>query len=186
MDSSTSVPSPNSLPSNPDMEIEGIQTPPASPAPPGSLATSQDHQPGQNPPVPPLDHPLLEDLEKENKAERKNVELYRARCTADKTELYQLVGFYSVFQGVVFGAVTNSAKSILTCQTSLLPALLSLLVSVATAISVHYKLRDYEIDRRKLIKSENLVEVSEYTIRSLLHSFFSLFWLSWNLCHLFS
>lgn len=178
MDSSTSVPSPNSLPSNPDMEIEGIQTPPASPAPPGSLATSQDHQPGQNPPVPPLDHPLLEDLEKENKAERKNVELYRARCTADKTELYQLVGFYSVFQGVVFSAVANSAKSILTCQTSLLPALLSLLVSVATAISVHYKLRDYEIDRRKLIKSENLVEVSEYTIRSLLHSFFSLFWLS--------
>jgi hypothetical protein len=173
MDSSASVPSPNSLPSNPDMEIEEIQIPPASPA----LATSQDHQPAQNPPVPPLDHALLDDLEKENKAERKNVELYRARCTADKKELYNLVGFYSVFQGVVFSAVANSARSILTCQTSLLPALLSLLVSVATAISVHYKLRDYEKDRRKLIKSQNLVEVSEYTVRSLLHSFFSLVWL---------
>jgi len=157
MDSSASVPSPNSLPSNPDMEIEEIQIPPASPA----LATSQDHQPAQNPPVPPLDHALLDDLEKENKAERKNVELYRARCTADKKELYNLVGFYSVFQGVVFSAVANSARSILTCQTSLLPALLSLLVSVATAISVHYKLRDYEKDRRKLIKSQNLVEFAK-------------------------
>ena len=178
MDSSTPVPSPNSLPSNPDMETEGNQIPPASPARAGSSATSQDHQPGQNPPVPPLARPLLKDLEKENKEERKNVELYRARCTSDKTELYHLMGFYSVFQGVVFSNVANSPRNILTCQISLLPALLSLLVSVATAISVHFKLRDYEIDRRKLIKSENLVEVSEYTIRSLLHSFVSLVWAS--------
>ena len=73
--------------------------------------------------------------------ETQNVELYRKRCTFDKTELYHLLGFYSVFQGVVLGAVATSARSILACQTSLLPVLLSLLVSVATAISVHYKLR---------------------------------------------
>ena len=167
-----------SSPSNPDMESEEIQIPPASPAQAGPSATCQDHQPGQNRPVPPLDHPLLKDLEEESKEERKNIELYRKRCTFDKTELYHLLGFYSVFQGVVFGAVATSARSILVCQTSLLPVLLSLLVSVATAISVHYKLRDYKIDKRKLINSENLAEVSEYTIRSLLHSFFSLVWAS--------
>jgi hypothetical protein len=157
MDSSASVPSPNSLPSNPDMEIEEIQIP-IYHQDYVDWATSQDHQPGQNPPVPPLDHPLLEDLE-EDEENRRNVEVSRARCESDKKDVYHLVGFYSVFQGVVFGAVANSP--ILTCQTSLLPALLSLLVSVATAIAIHYKLRDFEIDRRKLIKSENLVEVSE-------------------------
>lgn len=100
---------------------------------------------------------LLKKWEIERKEERKSLELYRARCTADKTEMYQLLGFYIVFQGVVFNTVATSQK--LTCQTSALPAVLSLLVLTGTAISVHFKLTDYESDKRRLINSENIEEV---------------------------
>lgn len=99
----------------------------------------------------------IQEWEVERKEERKSTELYRARCTADKTEMYQLLGFYTVFQGVVFNTVATSTK--LTCQTSWLPAVLSILICVSTATSVHYKLTDYESDTLRLINSQNIEQV---------------------------
>ena len=99
----------------------------------------------------------IQEWETERKKERKSTELYRARHTADKTEMYQLLGFYSVFQGVVFNTVATSTK--LTCQTSWLPAVLSLLIFVSITTSVHYKLTDYESDMLRLVNSQNIEQV---------------------------
>jgi hypothetical protein len=73
--------------------------------------------------------------------------------------MYQLLGFYSVFQGVVFNTVATSTK--LTCQSSWLPAVLSLLIFVSTATSVHYKLTDYESDTLRLVNSQNIEQVRQ-------------------------
>ena len=100
---------------------------------------------------------LLEECMIERKEARKDVELYRSRCIADKTELYQLLAFYSVFQGVVFNTVATSAK--LTCQTSMLPVFVTFLAYVAAAASVHYKLTDYRVDKHKLLNGEDILAV---------------------------
>jgi hypothetical protein len=110
---------------------------------------------------------LLQEWGTERKEEREIKELYRARCTSNKTEMYQLMGFFSVFQGVVFSTVATSTK--LTCQTSLLPALLSFLVFIGTAISVHNKFNDYELDTQKLINSENTEEVRSRSLSRQAH-----------------
>ncbi|KAG0578401.1 hypothetical protein KC19_4G019900 [Ceratodon purpureus] len=107
----------------------------------------------------------LEDLKTERKEELQNAALYTARCTSHKTDLYQLLGFYTVFQGVVFNTVATSPK--LTCQTSLLPAILCILAFVGVLCSVLYKLDDYKTDKQKLIKSEHLAKFVKNKIEKL-------------------
>lgn len=94
----------------------------------------------------------LQDWEDEKKQQLASVESYRGRCHAAKSDLYQLMGFYFVFQGVVFTAVSSSSR--LTCQTSFLPAVLSGLASIATAASIHLKLTYYSIQKLKFIRAE--------------------------------
>jgi hypothetical protein len=68
-------------------------------------------------------------------------ELQGTKLPNSKTELYQLLGFYVVFQGVVFTAVAQSIT--LYCLSSWAPTSLSLLVSAITVVGVHNKLTDY-------------------------------------------
>ncbi|KAG0625225.1 hypothetical protein M758_2G037900 [Ceratodon purpureus] len=96
---------------------------------------------------------FLQDWDDEKKQMLLSVESYRGRCNAAKAELYQLMGFYSVFQGVVFTAVSTASK--LTCETSFFPAVLSGLASIATIVSVHYKLDYYTIEKVKFLKAQH-------------------------------
>lgn len=81
------------------------------------------------------------------------VEVKRERSLNVKNELYQLIEFYSVIQGVVLGAAAQA--STLTCNTAWGPALLSFLASCATVVSVHNKFKDYIILKHELKKEED-------------------------------
>jgi hypothetical protein len=83
----------------------------------------------------------LREWEKRYKVARERIEKKSTRAINAKNELYQLIGFYSVFQGVVLTAVAQS--STIFCKQSWGPASLSLLASIVTVLSVHFKLIDY-------------------------------------------
>jgi len=62
------------------------------------------------------------------------------------TEVYQLIGFDNVFQGVWFQGVTQLAER-QGCHFSIIPIILSVLVSFATIVAVYLKIskvRDLE------------------------------------------
>jgi hypothetical protein len=84
---------------------------------------------------------LLKDWEKQFKVARERIETKTTRTNSAKNDLYQWIGFFSVFQGVVLTAVAQS--STLGCQQSWAPASLSLIASVVTIVSVHFKLKSY-------------------------------------------
>jgi hypothetical protein len=83
----------------------------------------------------------LREWEKRYKVARERIEKKSTRAINAKNELYQLIGFYSVFQGVVLTAVAQS--STIFCKQSWGPASLSLLASIVTVLSVHFKLINY-------------------------------------------
>ena len=99
----------------------------------------------------------LQDWEDEKKQQLASVESYRGRCDATKSDVYRLMGFYFVFQGVVFTAVSSSSR--LTCQTSFLPVVLSALASIATVVSIHLKLTYYSTHKLKFIRAEQESDV---------------------------
>lgn len=84
---------------------------------------------------------ILREWEKMFELARERIEKKSTRAFNAKSELYQLIGFYSVFQGVVLTAVAQS--NTLYCLSSWGPASLSLLASAVTVVSVHYKLTNY-------------------------------------------
>jgi hypothetical protein len=84
---------------------------------------------------------LLKDWEKQFKVARERIETKTTRTNSAKNDLYQWIGFFSVFQGVVLTAVAQS--STLGCQQSWAPASLSLIASVVTIVSVRFKLKSY-------------------------------------------
>ncbi|XP_073396148.1 uncharacterized protein [Physcomitrium patens] len=95
----------------------------------------------------------LDEWENNFKKALYRVEVKRERSLNVKNEVYQLIGFYSVFQGVVLGAVAQA--STLTCNTAWGPALLSGLASIATVGSVHNKFKDY-INTKQELKNEEV------------------------------
>jgi hypothetical protein len=94
---------------------------------------------------------ILTEWEKRFKVSSLRIEKKSTRSINAKNELYQLIGFYSVFQGVVLTAVAQT--SLIQCQQSWGPASLSLLASIATIISVYIKLKSYS-DHRKALEEE--------------------------------
>jgi hypothetical protein len=68
-----------------------------------------------------------------------------------KNEVYQLIGFFSVFQGVVLTAVAQASQ--LHCHTCWIPISLSILASVVTIAGVIQKL-DQIKDFQKTVHSE--------------------------------
>jgi hypothetical protein len=85
---------------------------------------------------------LLEEWEKQFKASQDSRIQEEARLKNAKNDLYQWIGFYSVFQGVVFTGVALS--NTLGCRQSWGPTSLSLIASIVTIVTVHFKLLDYE------------------------------------------
>jgi hypothetical protein len=82
------------------------------------------------------------------------IEKKNTRSINAKNELYQLIGFYSVFQGVVLTAVAQT--SLMQCQQSWIPVSLSLLASIATIVSVYIRLKNYS-DHRKALEEETAI-----------------------------
>jgi hypothetical protein len=75
-----------------------------------------------------------------------------------KADLYQFIGLYSVFQGVILTAVAHS--NALSCNISWAPGLLSLFASVVTLASVYSKLDDYHDQKNILDDWKNAERVS--------------------------
>jgi hypothetical protein len=93
---------------------------------------------------------LLDDWEKQFKVARDRIETKTSRANNAKNDLYQWIGFFSVFQGVVLTAVAQS--STFGCRQSWAPASLSLIASLVTVVSVHFKLINYDALNVNLLK----------------------------------
>jgi hypothetical protein len=93
---------------------------------------------------------LLDDWEKQFKVARDRIETKTSRANNAKNDLYQWIGFFSVFQGVVLTAVAQS--STFGCRQSWAPASLSLIASLVTVVSVHFKLINYDDLKANLSK----------------------------------
>jgi hypothetical protein len=85
---------------------------------------------------------LLEDWEKQFKASRDSRLQQEAQLKNAKNEVYEWIGFNSVFQGVVITGVALS--NTLGCRQSWGPTSLSLIASIVTIVTVHFKLLDYD------------------------------------------
>ncbi|KAH9530766.1 hypothetical protein CY35_19G001900 [Sphagnum magellanicum] len=102
---------------------------------------------------PKLNRALI-DWETQFKVALSRIEKKRTRSINTKNELYQLIGFYSVFQGVVLTAVAQ--KNLIRCSQSW-----------ATIASVYAKLKDYSQLRRALEEETNDSKVWQNSIRVL-------------------
>ncbi|CAK9857285.1 unnamed protein product [Sphagnum jensenii] len=107
---------------------------------------------------------VLKEWEKLFKVESLSVEKITARAIVVKNELYQLVGFYSVFQGVVLTAVAQT--NLIKCNQSWGPASLSLLASIATLAGVCNKLNSYNKVKRSLKKATTDLKVRVFYLLS--------------------
>jgi len=111
---------------------------------------------------------LLEEWEKQFKASQDSKLQEEARLKNAKHDLYQWIGFYSVFQGVVFTTVALS--NTLGCRQSWGPTLLSLIASVVTIVTVHFRFRDYEklktdVERRRIEAKELHAKLAELKLQ---------------------
>jgi len=108
---------------------------------------------------------ILREWEKGFELARERIEKKSTRAFNAKSELYQLIGFYSVFQGVVLTAVAQSTT--IHCAQRWGPASLSLLASLVTVASVHFKLRSYSKLKCSLDKEEGESKVLSEQILEL-------------------
>jgi hypothetical protein len=90
-------------------------------------------------------HPLLKlmlkDMENQAAAIARKIERKETRTFVVKNEIYQLLTFYVVFQGVVLTAVAQA--SALKCRHWWAPFTLSLIASVLTFVGVYQKLETF-------------------------------------------
>lgn len=107
---------------------------------------------------------ILAEWQSRFKLARDRIETKRTRSINVKNELYQLIGFYSVFQGVVLTAVAQA--STVKCHTSWGPASLSAMASIATLFSVHNKFKDYNSLNSEMNKEQNDAKVRVRLLKS--------------------
>jgi len=90
-------------------------------------------------------HPLLKlklkDMENQAAAIARKIERKETRTFVVKNEIYQLLTFYVVFQGVVLTAVAQA--SMLKCRHWWAPFTLSLIASAMTFVGVYQKLETF-------------------------------------------
>lgn len=95
----------------------------------------------------------LKRKEHENRLDRKEV-----RSGQCKNEVYQLVGYFVVFQGVMFTAVAQS--NMLFCKNVWSPVLLSVLASIATIAGVSQKLQSFQSLEVTIASEKQTAQVS--------------------------
>lgn len=85
---------------------------------------------------------ILQEWERNFTLARNRTETKKTRSSNVKQEVYQLILFYGVFQGVMISAI---AQANFASPASWGPTYLSVLASTATLLSVHIKLNDYKM-----------------------------------------
>ncbi|CAM6011430.1 unnamed protein product [Sphagnum balticum] len=100
---------------------------------------------------------FLKNWETERSNLNKKINSKSTNVITVKAALYQFIGLYSVFQGVILTAVAQS--SALSCNISWAPGLLSLFASVVTLVSVYSKLHYYHDQKNIVHKWENGEEI---------------------------
>ncbi|KAG0581977.1 hypothetical protein KC19_3G025100 [Ceratodon purpureus] len=86
----------------------------------------------------PIHKKALEEWERKEKLFSSRVERKSTKVGNLKNEVYQLIGFFSVFQGVVLTAVSQS--NLLHCNNKVYPIILSVLASAVTIAAIAQKL----------------------------------------------
>jgi hypothetical protein len=99
----------------------------------------------------------LEEWSKKETLFTSRVERKKKKVANLKNEIYQLIGFFSVFQGVLLTAVSQS--SLLHCNNLWSPILLSVVASVVTIFGVVQKLRHIEGFQETIHSEEQSMKV---------------------------
>lgn len=81
----------------------------------------------------------LEEWDKKSIVVASSIERKTKQVESLKNEIYNLVGFYSVFQGVVFTAVAQGNEHFFTCSKCFIAIVLSILASVVSFVGVWQK-----------------------------------------------
>ena len=102
---------------------------------------------------------MLEDWTKQLEASERSLARKQASGSSARADLYQILGLFFVFQGVVITAAAQS--NLLKCNNWYLPFMLSLIVSVAAFAAAIQKLKE-EADFKKQSRLEKAVHRSIY------------------------
>lgn len=100
--------------------------------------------------TPPVYREALEEWDKKSKVVASSIERKTKQIESLKNEIYNLVGFYSVFQGVVFTAVAQGNEKWLTCYKVAIPITLSLLASLVSFIGIWEKLKKIQFHEGRI------------------------------------
>jgi hypothetical protein len=90
--------------------------------------------------------------------QQKRIDRKEAQSNQIKNEVYQLVGFFIVFQGVLYTAVAQA--QVLRCLNWPTVFVLSLLASAAAILGVSQKLSQLRALRRTIEKEEHMPKVT--------------------------
>lgn len=101
----------------------------------------------------------LEEWSRKEKLFTSRVERKKNQVANLKNEVYQLIGFFSVFQGVLLTAVSQA--NLLRCSNSWSPILLSVVASIATIGGVFLKSRVIKDLRRTITSEERALKVCD-------------------------
>ncbi|KAG0553578.1 hypothetical protein KC19_12G022300 [Ceratodon purpureus] len=108
---------------------------------------------------------ILADWENKYKESRQRIDRKETLSLNVKNEIYNLIGFFSVFQGVVL--TTVSQASALTCHNWWAPFTLSLLCSIATVFGVCHKFYNFFEWKRATVDELEHSKVLRRQIHSL-------------------
>lgn len=97
----------------------------------------------------------LKNWEEQAKSISRRIERKENRTYAVKNEVYQLLGFYLVFQGVVLTAVAQA--SVLTCEEWWSPFILSSMTSIVAIVGVYQKLQSLHDVEENLREEKNFI-----------------------------
>ncbi len=100
----------------------------------------------------------LEIWERDLHVKQKRIDRKEAQSNQLKNEVYQLVGFFIVFQGVLYTAVAQA--QVLRCHNWPTVFVLSLLASAAAILGVSQKLSELRALRRTIEKEEHMPKVT--------------------------
>lgn len=81
----------------------------------------------------------LQEWQRKTKLLTSKVERRTKQSESLKSEIYNLVGYFSVFQGVVLTAVSQAQTSVLNCSKASVPILLSALASAVCFVGIWQK-----------------------------------------------
>ncbi|KAH9564396.1 hypothetical protein CY35_04G023800 [Sphagnum magellanicum] len=99
----------------------------------------------------------LEIWERDLHVQQKRIDRKEAQSNQIKNEVYQLVGFFIVFQGVLYTAVAQA--QVLRCRNWPTVFVLSLLASAAAILGVSQKLSQLRALRRTIEKEEHMPKI---------------------------